>query len=115
MYCYGLKKNGDIVGFTWFNLKECQSNLHPTAMKENEAYLFDMYIMKPYRGKNVAVYLRYRCMQVLKTLNKDTLYSISEYFNKPAVQFKKKFNAEFLALYLRVKVFNKYNFRWRLK
>ena len=114
--CYALKDaQGQIACFSWFNLNECSSNLRRHPLKPNEAYLFDMYTMKNYRGKNLAVYIRLKCMEVLKNFGKDTFLSISEYFNIPSIKFKQKLNAEFLEFNIRVKVFNKHLYHWRLK
>ena len=64
---------------------------------------------KPYRGKNLAPYLRYKSYEMLKEMGRDKLYSISEYFNSPAVKFKQKLNAKKLKIILFINLFNKFS------
>lgn len=63
-------------------------------LKEDEAYLNFMYTYNEFRGQNLAPYLRYHCYKMLEKENKLKLYSISEYFNKPAINFKEKLKAK---------------------
>ena len=113
--CYGAKYKGEIAAFTWFDLEESYTRFYPTAMKNNEAYLFDMYVLKAFRGKNLAPILRYKIYAILKELGRDTCYSITECFNSPSMKFKKKLNAQDVFLGLYVNLFRKYRKRWILK
>ena len=112
--CFGVKYKGEMVAFSFINIKECNNQFHSLIMKKNEAYLFDMYTLKPYRGKNIAPILRYKVYEFLREINKDTFYSISEYFNKPSINFKKKLNAKFLELYLDIR-FRNHHFNKSIK
>ena len=67
--CLVVKKDEKLVGFTWFNLSECDSILYKFPLKENEAYLFDAYVLMDYRGGKIAPYIRYQCYKELKKLN----------------------------------------------
>jgi hypothetical protein len=69
----------------------------------------------PYRGKGIAPYIRYLGYKELERLGRTRLYSISIYFNTPAVNFKKKLGAEFLELRLRVRLFRKWERDVRVK
>jgi GNAT superfamily N-acetyltransferase len=104
--CYGAKYNGEIVGFTWFDLDECFTPFYKIAMKDNEAYLLDMYVLNAYRGKNLAPFLRYKVYEVLQKMGVDSCYSITETFNTPSFKFKQKLNAKiiFLALFVRLRL-----------
>jgi GNAT superfamily N-acetyltransferase len=113
--CFALKHNQEIACSTWFNLHECNSYLRPMPLKENEAYLYGMYTQRAYRGRNLAPYLRYRAVNELKSLGKDTFYSISVCFNRPSINFKKKLGAKFLELHLRVMLFKKFGFTRRIR
>jgi hypothetical protein len=113
--CYALRHGSQIACMTSFNFVECASKFLPRRMKENEVYCFDMFTMKPYRGRNLAPYLRYKAMQAVEALGKDTFYSISDYLNPPAIRFKKKMHAEFLELHLYVALFNFFKTSRRLK
>jgi len=112
--CFALKKDGEIACFTWFNLRQCSSYLRPVELKDDEAYLYAMYTDKPYRGRSLAPYLRLKAMEVLKSRGKNTFYSISVYFNRSSISFKKRLNAEFLELHLRIMLFKRFGFCRRL-
>lgn len=113
--CYGAKYKGEIAAFTWFDLEESDTRFYPTTMKNNEAYLFDLYVLKAFRGKNLAPVLRYKIYAILKELGRDTCYSATESFNTPSMKFKKKLNAQNVFLGLYINLFRKYKTRWILK
>ena len=113
--CYGAKYKGEIAAFTWFDLEECNTKFYPTPMKNNEAYLFDMYVLKAFRGKNLAPILRYKLYAILKELGRDTCYSVTECFNTSSRKFKEKLNAQYVFLGLYINLFKKYKRRWILK
>lgn len=113
--CYGVKYCGEIAAFTWFDLEESDSKFYPTPMKKNEAYLFDMYVLKAFRGKNLAPILRYKVCSILKEMGRDTCYSVTESFNTPSLRFKEKLNAQYVLLGLYINLFRKFRGRWVLK
>jgi len=113
--CLILKKDDKVIGYTWFNLNICDLPFFKIQLKENEAYLFDAYVLMEFRGKRIAPFLRYRCYKELQKLNRTVLYSFSEYLNKQSINFKKKLNARFLILILYVNLFNKLRFRKEIK
>ncbi len=113
-----LLKHGDkIAGFTWANLDACSGTSGHTLfeLKCNEAYLHDMVIAKDYRGSNLAMLLRIASYEELKRLNRDTCYSISACFNKPANKFKKKLNAERIELRCEVTLFRRMRRDFRIR
>ena len=103
--CLGLRIDGNITAFTW-----CQFDLFnfPAQkgfpLRENEAYLYDMYVFKASRGLNLASLLRNRCYKELALMGRTTLYSISDVLNKPSIRFKKKLDAKIVGfgLYIRI-------------
>jgi len=114
--CIGLKHNDEIAAFMWINFKEYSGYYSkPIHLKNNEAYLRSMYTVKSYRGKNFAPYLRYKSYEILKEMGRDVLYSISDYFNSPAVNFKKKLNAKKLKIMLYIKLSDKLSWNFTLK
>ncbi len=113
--CYGAKCKGEIAAFTWIDFEESSARFYPTPMKNNEAYLFDMYVLKAFRGKNLAAILRYKLYTALKELGRDTCYSVTESFNTPSQKFKEKLNAQNVFLGLYVNLFRKFRKRWILK
>lgn len=113
--CYGAKYKGNIAAFTWVDLEECHCKYNRFPLRSNEAYLFDMWTMKPFRGKNIAPYLRYRTYQVLLEMKREVFYSITEYFNTPSIMFKKKLGAACRALCLYLELFEKHHWHWVLR
>lgn len=113
--CLGAKHLGKVVAYTWVNLEECHFSGHRFTLKENEAYLFNMYTAVSFRGKNIAPYLRYETYKALKKMGRDTYFSISELFNKPSIIFKQKLDAKFLKKILYIELFKKIRLRITLK
>jgi hypothetical protein len=102
--CVGIKFQGKIAGFAWHSVRAMKMYLYSTEMKPNEAYLFDMYTLKQFRGHNLAPVLRYKSYQLLKEAGKDTFYSIVECFNVASLKVKKKLGAQkvFFGVYTRI-------------
>lgn len=114
--CLAIKIDGKIAGFTWcqFDIFAYPTSVGPT-LRENEAYLFDMYILKDYRGKNLAPLLRYKCYQELAKIGRTVLFSASTIYNNPAIVFKKKLNARILSLRLYLRLGKDLHWDWKLK
>jgi hypothetical protein len=106
--CFGIKQKEKIVAFNWIDFKNINSILFSQSLKENEAYLFDMYTDKEFRGKNIAPYLRWQSYKALKGMGRDVFYSISTYVNTPSIKFKKKLNSKILWLGLYFKLFQRF-------
>jgi hypothetical protein len=114
--CLGLKYHGDIAAFTWFSLKQIPTaHLYEAQMAMNEAYLYDMYVLKAFRGNNLAPILRHKNYEILKRMGRDTFYSATEHFNTASFRFKAKLNARVIFLALYVEIFNRYRIRWILR
>ena len=113
--CLLAKKNGKVIGYTWFDLTSCNFGSYKFTLKENEAYLFDAYVIMEHRGKKVAPFIRYQCYKELEKIDKTILYSISDLLNNQSIRFKKKLNAKFLQLILYVFLFNKLKFSRQIK
>jgi hypothetical protein len=113
--CIGIKYNGKIAAFTWFSLEKCRAWHYPSTMNNNEAYLYDMYVLKPFRRNNLAPILRYKNYEILRDLGRDTFYSITECSNRASFKFKQKLGAEVIFLGISIHLFNKYSARWVLK
>lgn len=106
--CLGLKKEGRLVAFTWSNLKQMSYAVHTRPLNSDEAYLFDAYTLMDYRGKGIAPYLRYQMYNELAKRGRVKLYSISEYLNTPSIKFKEKLNGQIIALYVWVRLFDRW-------
>ena len=113
--CLGLKKEGRLAAFTWSNLKQMTYAVHTRPLKSYEAYLFDAYTLMDYRGKGIAPYLRYQMYKELAKLGRVKLYSISEYLNTSSIRFKKKLNGQIAALYVWIRLFDKWGWHKLIK
>ena len=113
--CVGVRLGDQIAAYMWINLKECKFKESIMPLELDEAYLWNMYTMESFRGMNLAPYLRYKSYEVLKEMGRDKLYSISEYFNTPAIKFKLKLKASRLRLGLYIKLFKKYHWDLTLR
>lgn len=112
--CLGVKCHGKIVAFTWYSLVR-SDKIYPVTMKENEAYLYDMYVLKAYRGSNIAPTLRYRSYEVLSRMGCDTFYSLTEFSNSASIRFKQKLGAQPVLLGIHIRIVNKYRVTWVLR
>ena len=106
--CLGIKHYNEIAAFMWVNFAELKYKSTTIQLKDDEAYLWFMYTTESNRGKNLAPFLRYKSYEMLKEMGRDKLYSVSDYFNSPAVAFKKKLNAKKLKLILFIQFFGKF-------
>lgn len=113
--CFTVKYQGKVVAYTWCDLTECHYLENRLPLKDNEAYLFDAFTSREFRGKNIAPYMRYQCYKELEKMGRCRLYSITSYFNSSARRFKEKLNAKSLELCLFVELFKKWQFKIRLK
>ena len=91
--CFGAKYPGKIVAFTWSNFESCHDSLYKFPLRDDEAYLWDAFTIPSSRGKGIAPYLRLRFQKKLETLGRNKSYSITLFFNRPAISFKNKLNA----------------------
>ena len=113
--CILLKHGERIAGYTWADFHEvndsaCDYELHP-----GEAYLYDAFIAPEFRGRSLAPYMRAESYRHLRDAGRHTFYSISDYFNAPAIKFKEKLNAEAIRLYLQIKLGRRQIGQWLLR
>jgi hypothetical protein len=107
--CLGIKHKGEIAGFTWFSSQENRDKLYQSIMKNNEAYLYDMFILKSFRGHNLAPTLRFKNYEILKNLGRDTFYSITECSNTASYRFKEKLGSKIVFLGVHIRFFKKWH------
>ena len=113
--CFGLNVQGQTASIMFCDFEECHFKPCRFPLKENEAYFFSAYTFRPFRGKNLAAYLRYECYRELEKMGRDIIYSITYRYVTPAIKFKQKLNAQFLTLCLFVELFGRYRRHWVLK
>lgn len=113
--CFGVKYKGEIAAFMWINFKECRNSYYFKKFRKDEAYIFDVYTIKKFRGRKIASHMR---NQAYKALNKDgiyTFYSLCGILNVPSVKSKKQLNGKFLKTVVYIKLFKKFPWRWTIK
>jgi GNAT superfamily N-acetyltransferase len=108
--CFGAKLDNQLASFTWVNLKECKYSGIIRPLKDKQAYIYDSYTFPAFRGRGLAPFVRNECYKALDQLGIKTLYSVSSYFNKPAITFKKKLGATSLRIEIQIVLLKK--FRW---
>lgn len=113
--CFGVKYRGQIASFMWIDFDSCVYFGNELLLNAHEVYLFDMFTPESFRGKSIAPNLRYQVYKELKAMGCNTFYSVSEFFNSPSIQFKKKLKARFCWLAVDVTLFKKYHWHWILK
>jgi hypothetical protein len=114
--CFGIKCGSEIVAFTWVSFETIRAKVYQPKIRENEAYLYDMYVLKAFRGKNLAPILRYKGYEALRGMGRDTFYSITKFFNTAAFRFKQKLNVKVVFLGVYIALFNKwYRGLWIVK
>jgi GNAT superfamily N-acetyltransferase len=111
-FCFGLRLDGGIAACMWCNVHRCHSELTSFPLKENEAYMCSAVTFKAYRGRNLAPFLRCELHRYLKQMGRTKLYSITEFFNTPALKFKEKLGAKQVKLGLHIRLFNRC--RWNI-
>jgi len=113
--CYAIKNRQEIMSYIWCNLTRCDYLKSSTKLNKDEAYLFNAYTYKKYRGANLAPYLRNECYIALGKLGRTRLFSHTDYFNTPAINFKKKVNARNVKLSLYISWLHKFEWHVTLK
>lgn len=113
--CLGIKNHGQIAGFTWFSTEENRSRYYQSVMRNNEAYLYDMFILKAFRGHHLAPILRYKNYEILKRLGRDTFYSITKCSNTASFRFKQKLGSKIVFLGVHIGISKKWNKTFLLK
>lgn len=113
--CIVLKQGPRIAGYTWADFDEVNDAACDYELRPGEAYLYDAFIARDFRGRGLAPYLRVESYRHLRLAGKHTFYSISDYFNSPAIRFKEKLNADAIRLYLQVKLGERQVAHWLLR
>jgi len=113
--CIGLKNKGKIAAYMFIKSKPFTFRKRFFDLKPTESYLHSMYTFEAFRGRNLAPYLRYHSYKLLEDKGITTYLSVSEYFNKSTIKFKKKLNSKPVSLYLSVLLFKKWTLNFTLK
>lgn len=113
--CIGLKNKDKIAAYMFIKCKPFTFRKRFFDLQPSESYLHSMYTFEAYRGLNLAPYLRYHSYKYLEEKGITTYYSVSEYFNKSTIRFKKKLNSKPIKLYLSLVILKKWTFNFTLR
>ncbi len=113
--CILLRTGERIAGYTWADFDEVNDSACKFELRPGEAYLYDAFIAPDYRGRSLAPYMRAESYKHLRQAGRHTFYSISDFFNSPAIKFKEKLNAEAIRLYLQIKLGGREIGQWLLR
>jgi hypothetical protein len=113
--CVVVKNGNEIAGYTWADLSEVNDSACDFALEPGEAYLYDAFIVPEHRGQALAPFMRTCCYMHLQAAGVQRFYSISDYFNTPAIRFKLKLDASIVRLYLELKLGSRQLGQWVLK
>lgn len=110
--CVGLVHDNQIAAYMFIQLNDFEIKNRKFNLNSHEAYLLNMYTLPNFRGKNLAPYLRHLSYRHLEKKGITKNYSVSNYFNKSAIKFKKKLNSEPQKLFLNIELFK--SIQWNL-
>jgi hypothetical protein len=111
--CLGVKHGERIIAFTWCNLHACTIGEHRLFdLTDDEASLFDAYTVEPFRGRNLAPWMRYRCYEEMAKLGRHRCFSVTIVFNTPALRFKTKLGAEIIGRGVYIEVLGRSRFHF---
>lgn len=113
--CLGVRDGSQIVAYMWCDLEMFNHAPLRFTLAANEAYLYDARVSPQFRGRGIAVFMRRNCYRMLRSLSKQNFYSYSDYANRPAIRFKQKLGARFLALYVYIDLWGRFSRNWKLR
>ncbi|NNE30774.1 MAG: hypothetical protein HKN40_00240 [Winogradskyella sp.] len=113
--CLAIKYRDKIAIYSFIKQTDFYFRGRIFKIKPSEGYVHHTYTFEDFRGKNLAPFLRYQSYNYFKSHGIDTYYSISEYFNKPTLKYKKKIGVKPLKLYLNVVLFKRWCYNFTLK
>ena len=99
--CLGAFVGDTLAGYTWSRrdqVSRLRGGIQLHRLSHDEAYLFDMYVDKDFRGMSLAPLLRHHLFQHLTSQGVRRFYSMTAYFNRSSRKFKAKLGARELEL-----------------
>jgi hypothetical protein len=102
--CMYVLSRGQVIGYCWFNLKYCAYDYFSFTLQDDEAYAFNFWTSKNSRW--VAMFLAISVYDHLRSLDKNRIYSVTEIFNTPAMNLRKKLHSRLCRRYVYINLFN---------
>jgi len=107
---FGTFSDDRLVAYTWANLRKFPGLGDAPAVRDldsEEAYLYDAYTIREFRGIAIIPELRTYLYTALRTSGRHKFYSVSVYFNRSARRFKEKLGAREAELRFSVNLFGR--------
>lgn len=102
----GIFRGSEFAGYSWCNLDHCHCFRRSLfKLNDNEAYLFDTYIRRPFRGQGLAAVVWRALCAALVDQGRSAFYSVTFCFNAPSRRYKKKLGIEKMELRLYIRCF----------
>lgn len=99
--CVALKKSNILVAYCWAVPEEYSFRPGSSPLGPRDAYLYNAFTLEEFRGMGLAPYMRKHCYEILRAQGYRRLFSITEYFNTSAINFKMKLGARFISCNLK--------------
>ena len=110
--CLGAFIGDTLAGYTWSRrdqFSQIRGRIQLHQLSHDEAYLFDMYVDRNFRGMSLAPLLRHHLLQHLSSKGVRRFYSITAYFNQSSRKFKAKLGARDLELRFSISFWSRLN------
>jgi hypothetical protein len=113
--CYGLKVEGELVGYCWMDPARCSFPPEDFALPANAAYAFDIYTLPARRGENLAARLNALFHRQMYKDGVRTMFSVVDKYNLPSLRFAAKIGVRPRHLAVHVKLFGGRDRRWLIR
>ncbi len=113
--CMGLKCKNEIVAVIFVKFNDFLYNKRPIKLKDNQAYIYNLYTFEDYRGKNLAPFLRYQSYLALKERGVDEIFCVTSYLIKSSLKSNKKLGIKHSKLFLHIGLFKRAHWNYKLK
>jgi hypothetical protein len=110
-----VRAGDQLIGYSWAHLSHCVFKHKLFPLTNTQAHVMDTYVTTRHRGKGIAPALRQRMIKELSKVNRTEIYSISEFFNTPARNYKRTLRAAPLELRLCAGLFSRWSIDVRLR
>ena len=102
--CLCVISGGRVIAYAWFDLDHCQYDYWSFNLQNGEAYAFNFWTSK--RARWVAMFLAAAVYVHLRSQGRQTIYSVTETFNTPAMNLRRKLHSKFCRRFVYVKIFS---------
>jgi len=113
--CFAIKHRERIAAYVWCAFEQINDSMYKASLKEKEVHLYNVWTRPEYRGKGIAAFMMYQCVNALEEKGIANFYTLVNYFNTPSLRFHQKINVRFVKLGLQVSIGSKYSWNFLLR